>query len=175
MNYPIPQSQRAPFFLAATGLSLLLMPFTGGGLNSQQTPLGIVDLELAGNERRARAVLDAWDAAAQQRAQSAVRLDFLFLLAYSTAISLACLWAAGRLSHRPRLAQAGRVLAWAQWGAALLDAVENLALLMLLQGPVQQPWPALARSCAVPKFAIVSAGLLYALYGWLGGDKLDNG
>lgn len=32
-------------------------------------------------------------------------------------------------------------LAWLQWGAGVLDTIENLALLRLLRGPVVAPWP----------------------------------
>ena len=52
-------------------------------------------------------------------------------------------------------------------GGSALDAVENLALIQLLRGSTWEPWPALARACAIPKFAIVAAGLLYVAVGSL--------
>ena len=55
----------------------------------------------------------------------------------------------------------GVLLAWAQFGAALLDAVENYALIQVLLGSQQALWPAVARWCAIPKFLIVAAGLVY--------------
>ena len=169
MIYPIPQSMRRPLLAVLTVLCLPLMALASGRLTTPLTPRGIVDLELAGTEQRARTVLAAWDSAAKRRAVLAVRLDFLFLLVYSTAISVACMLAAGRLAHKPQMARAGRALAWLQWGAGLLDAIENTALLQILHGRIQQPWPEIARACALPKFALVALGLLYALYGWLAG------
>ena len=169
MTYPIPQRVRRRLLPILAALCLPLMALTGGRLNSRRTPGGIVDLELAGTEGRAGAVLAAWDPDAQRRARFAVRLDFLFLLVYSTAIGMACMEAADRLRHQPRPARAGSALAWLQWGAALLDAVENAAMLQILGGRVRQPWPAIARSCALPKFVIVALGLVYALYGWVAG------
>ena len=55
----------------------------------------------------------------------------------------------------------GVILAWAQLGAALLDAVENYALIQVLFGSRQELWPVVARWCAIPKFLIVAAGLVY--------------
>ena len=169
MFYPIPEMSRWLLFILLAPLSLVLMIPAGGRLNSKRTPLGIVALELAGTPRKARQVIAAWDVAAQQRAKAAVRLDYLFLVTYSTAVSLACMLAAGRWHKRSRMARTGIVLAWAQWVAGLLDAVENAALLRMLQGRLEQPWPRIAQTCAVPKFAIVGLGLLYALASWLAG------
>jgi hypothetical protein len=48
-----------------------------------------------------------------------------------------------------------------------LDAVENYAMLRVLDGPVKSPWPEIAKWCALPKFAIpllTSAGYV-VLYG----------
>jgi len=59
----------------------------------------------------------------------------------------------------------GVFLAWAQFIAAILDAVENYALIRVLLGSSQNLWPALARFCAGPKFFIVTAGLLYVIFG----------
>jgi hypothetical protein len=55
----------------------------------------------------------------------------------------------------------GTLLAWAQFGAALLDALENYALIQVLLGSQQALWPVVARWCAIPKFLIVAAGLVY--------------
>lgn len=42
--------------------------------------------------------------------------------------------------------------------AALLDALENIALLKMLRGFVVEPWPQIAQWSAVPKFILVAAG-----------------
>jgi len=39
--------------------------------------------------------------------------------------------------------------------------VENYALIQVLLGSQQALWPAVARWCAIPKFLIVAAGLVY--------------
>jgi hypothetical protein len=63
-------------------------------------------------------------------------------------------------------------LGYTQGAAGLLDAIENVALLRMLHGGVAQPWPRIARLCAIPKFAIVALGMLYVLAGWLSGRKI---
>jgi hypothetical protein len=50
---------------------------------------------------------------------------------------------------------------------AKYDAVENAALLLILDGHTGQPWPAIATSCASAKFLLACAASLYALGGWL--------
>ncbi len=135
---------------------------------------GIVALEL-----KARQTVDAWQVADEREprdwprkryAQINVGLDFAFLLIYSTALALACLlripvWKS-RLGQRLAV-----LLAWGLWIAAALDAVENVALLMLLGGDGNPALPQVARFAAIPKFALVSAALLYLLMslpiGWL--------
>jgi hypothetical protein len=57
---------------------------------------------------------------------------------------------------------ADEALAWGPWLAALLGAVENVALLRMLRGAVEKLWPQIARRCAVSKFALVITGLLHS-------------
>jgi len=141
-------------------------------LQNPVTPNGIVSFELAGSVAQAQAMLDSWDARARLYAAFGLGLDYLFMVSYALAIGLGCLRAAGTLGRRwPWLAGLGRFLAWGLGLAALLDAVENVALTtMLLAGTASAPWPALAAGCATAKFVLVALGLLYALAGavmWL--------
>jgi len=93
-------------------------------------------------------------------------LDYLYLVSYSSAISLGCVLVARRLANRAtRLSSLGVVLSWAQPAAALLDVTENYALIRVLFGAEEDLWPTLAWWCAVPKFAIVASGILYLLIG----------
>lgn len=55
------------------------------------------------------------------------------------------------------------MLAWAAWVGAALDAIENVALLDMIRGPVASPAPQIAATCAYVKFLLVYAGVLYAL------------
>ncbi len=47
--------------------------------------------------------------------------------------------------------------------AALLDIVENIALIKLLLGSANELLPVVAKWCAIPKFSIVSVAILYVV------------
>ncbi len=113
-------------------------------------------------------MVESWGPAGQVYAGLNLGLDYLFLVAYASAISLGCVLAARGLAQRIKvLSGLGVILAWAQFAAALLDAVENYALIRVLLGAEQALWPVLARWCAMPKFIIVGLGLVYAIVGAL--------
>ena len=131
-------------------------------LNTEAAPLGIVSYEIAGSVTQAQNILASWDPNARLAAAFGLGLDYLFMVAYSTTLGLGCIWAADVLKRRAwPLANLGARLAWGQWLAALLDAVENMALFVLLITTVQSPWPELARWCALVKFALIFVGLIY--------------
>lgn len=141
-------------------------------LRNAAAPNGIVSFELAGSAASAQAMIDSWDTRARLYAAFGLGVDYLFMVSYALAIGLGCARAAGVLGRRWRwAARMGHVLAWGLLPAALLDAIENLALTrMLLAGAATAPWPALAAVCAAIKFALIALGLLYALAGavaWL--------
>lgn len=53
----------------------------------------IVRLEMAGTVARAEAILASWGAEGRRRMRAGLGYDDVFLIAYSTALTLACLWA----------------------------------------------------------------------------------
>lgn len=172
MQHPfqkIPANRRKPVFVTFLVLTLVVMQVLSTvdePLKTDAAPQGIISYELAGSVSCAQKILHSWDASAQAHAGFSLGFDYVYLLAYSTAIGLACVWLADALPGRwRRLALLGSWLAWGQWLAALLDAVENAALLTMLFGSVESPWPQVARWCAVPKFALVALGLLYVVLG----------
>lgn len=165
MKHPllsVPQSRRLALFLLFFGLTLITMialNVAGRPLQTGAAPSGIISYEFAGDLAGASAIIDSWDPVARVNAGFNLGLDFLYLFLYSTTIAMALLWLTEGLPWR-WLAVA---LAWGQWLAALLDAGENYALLiMLVHGPAD-PWPQLAWWCAAVKFSLVFAGLLLVL------------
>lgn len=55
----------------------------------------------------------------------------------------------------------GLIIVRLQLFAAMLDAAENFALLKILGETIRNPWPQIARWCAILKFVI--AGVTYVL------------
>jgi hypothetical protein len=128
-------------------------------LHTDAAPAGIISFELAGDGSSALAILDSWDQPAKLHAAFSLGLDFLFLIMYSTALSLGCIWASG-LSISP-LTGLGTYLAWGQWIAALFDGLENTALFIIMVQSPASPWPQIARLAATVKFSMIALGLLY--------------
>jgi ribosomal protein S18 acetylase RimI-like enzyme len=141
---------------------MMTLQVVDGPLKTSAAPSGIISFEFAGNLDNARNIVSSWDDSARIHAGFSLGIDYVFLLSYSSAIALGCVLVARRLLVRfGSLGLLGIGLAWAQFGAALLDAVENYALLRVLLDSDWPTWPVIARWCAIPKFAIVIAGLLY--------------
>ena len=134
------------------------------------SPLGaagasIIDFELAGTLSKAQTIMAGWGEANKQVARQQTYVDFVFLVLYPLTIALGCGLAARQFSAGSWLVTVGLYLAWAQLAAGLLDAIEDVALLRLLEGAQNPNLPLLARLCALPKFAIVILGLIYVLIG----------
>ncbi len=120
--------------------------------------------ELDGTPEGIAHMLEIWGEAGRRAALQQTLLDYLFLIAYSCLIA-ACIVAVMSAGPEGRWTSVGRLLAWGQWGAALLDAIENSALVWcLLREPVS-PFPQIAAVCAVVKFALVGAGIVYIFAG----------
>jgi hypothetical protein len=167
----ISPSAQAQVFIALLAVTLVVMislQVLGAPLQTDAAPLGIVSFELAGSLPDAHGMLESWGPSGRVYAGVNLGLDYFFLIAYAGSIGLGCVLLAQGLSTRMRfLSLAGVVLAWAMIAAALLDSVENYALIRVLLGSQQELWPVLARYCAIPKFMIVAAGLLYLVVGSL--------
>jgi len=160
------QKERARFltlFAALAALIMLVFGITGMPLNTDAAPYGIVSFEIAGSVARAEQIINSWDAPARERATFSLGLDFLFIPVYAGAVILSIQLAANNFQ--------GRLSAWRSWLiaalllAALLDIVENIALLAILFQSPSVPWPMIARLCALPKFTLIIIGVLYALFG----------
>lgn len=166
----LPASARRRSLPVGIVLTLALtaaLQIVGRPLQTAAAPQGIVSFELAGTLPAAQAMIASWDSTAQLHAAFSLGLDYLYMPLYAVTLALACVQAAGSALRKPRLAWAlGLALAWSLGLAALLDAVENAALWQLLLGSIFAAWPAVAKACAIVKFAFVIAGLLY---GGIGG------
>lgn len=158
-----PLHHNSIFWLLTLLAIALLFIMTLLGRKMKRRGADIVQFELAGTLAKSTRILDDWGEVGRMHAAVIQGLDYLFLTVYPLAIGLGCVLVAGQWGAP--FAALGIALAWAQFGAAALDAVENFALIRLLLGGRSPRWPPLARWCALPKFAIVAAGLVYVLVG----------
>jgi len=165
-NWLSPAHRKRAFFLLLA-LTLVLMAWLrvlDRPLQTPAAPQGIVSFELAGTLANAQAILDSWDAEAQVYASLSLGVDYLFMVAYASAIGLGCVLIGRSLSpRRKRLGALGGLLAWGLIAAGLLDALENFALIQTLLGSTEAMWPPVARWSATGKFLLIALGLIYAL------------
>ena len=130
---------------------------------------GVIELELMRTTTKAEQVLRDYGSDGRSAARTSLWIDYPYLVCYALFYALACgtlAQRAGRLG-RDTWAAVGATLAWCGLLAGLLDAIENAALLWVLDGHTAQPFPAIAYLCAVPKFALSAAVILYLLIGLL--------
>lgn len=188
------REKRLSVLLPILALSLTLtvaLTLIGEPLKNDIAPAGIVSFEFAKDAATAERIVTSWTTGAASMTEAtgasqlagvsafesvkpyaalSLGLDYLYLFVYSTAIGFACAWVA--LSLRERGVSgfpvtAGIWLAWAQWLAALFDAMENYVLLRALFASVSDAMMQFARACATLKFALVAFGLLYVIGGLL--------
>jgi hypothetical protein len=128
---------------------------------------GVIELELMRTTHKAEQVLRDYGSDGRSAARTSLWLDYPYLVSYALLLSLACAAIADRAGQlrRERWATVGAVLAWGALAAGLFDAVENAALLRVLDGHPEQPYPAIAYFCALPKFVLSAAAIIYALSG----------
>lgn len=160
--------RRAALFLpllVITSLVTSAMVLVGRPLASGAAPDGIISFELARNVPESRSIMESWGEKGRIRAAFSLGLDFLFIFAYATTISLGCVMAASAFGSRKWLALAGVALAWGQGAAAVLDGIENTALLIMLLDSASESLRVTAYWSAWIKFKLVYAGLLYAVAG----------
>lgn len=123
---------------------------------------GIVPFELAGGQDRAEEIMGEWGEEGQDAARESLWIDFGFMLAYGTFLTLALAWARDAIGARnfPGLSRAAPVAVWLGAAAAACDAVENVFLLLTLD-EVGAATPTIATVFAAAKFALLFAAILY--------------
>jgi hypothetical protein len=154
-------------------LGLLLLSLGMGALAlpsiDDMGSVGIIEFELARTSDQASEYYGELGESGRDAAEDSLYLDYPYLILYGLFYAMACLVVAARADERGmgRLAGWGRPLAWGSLVAAGCDAIENLALLRVLDGHTDQPWPGIAFTFASVKFLLLTAATLYVVVGFL--------
>ena len=132
---------------------------------------GIVGYKLAEDVREVHRIFTRWGQAGCRAARASLRIDFLWLVLYTAALTWAVLavgadspvYPDSGLAHMLRWS-----LAFGAVAAGALDAVENVALLRQLRTGPRQRLVYVARLAAQVKLALVGIAFLYVLgvFGW---------
>ncbi|HYI79521.1 MAG TPA: hypothetical protein VEW67_01510 [Thermoleophilaceae bacterium] len=150
----------------ATAVLLLVLALLDLRMQDTGGP-GIVAFELAGSTDRATQIMAEWGQAGQDAARLSLWVDFLYLIAYGAFLSLAILAVrdAARLRGWDSYARFGAAIAVLPIVAALCDAVEDVGLLLVLDGHGASRAPQAATAFALLKFAALTVALAYLLAG----------
>lgn len=163
----LPQSYRwyalAVLFLAATALAWKLSS-QGTPLITAGVPNGILSYEFSWDKLGAEEILHSWNEL-KDVAREQLLWDYPFLIVYPLLLSLAC----GMIGDALGNAQAivGGFVAWGVLLAGPLDAVENYALLKMLQSGASEGMAKVAWWCAGVKFVLVFSAPGYIVVGWI--------
>lgn len=124
-------------------------------------PYDIIAFELAWTPQKAEAMMGAWGEGGRQTARESLFIDFGYMPAYSFLFAGLTLMAARAVTARLRAL--GFALTCAPFVSAACDAIENFALLAVLQSPGSPSALALtvAGVSATIKFALLLLCLLY--------------
>jgi hypothetical protein len=128
---------------------------------------GIVGFEVAGTEARAAEILADWGSKGIDAAKASLWIDYAYIAAYGTFLVLAS-------SATRDLALARGWRRMAAWGVAVIpfaaagaafDAIEDVGLLLAVNGHGGALAPRLAQVCASLKFALLAVTIVYLLAG----------
>lgn len=147
--------------LIAMLLLFSAMRYFDAPLKNQVSKAGIVSFELAKDLQQTKAILNSWNAFSKTSAGISIGLDFLFLMVYAVFISLLIHKLNESLWKHSKLYKIGVMIIWGVFLAAVFDIVENIALIQLLLGDLQQKWSSIAYYFAVLKFGLLAFGLFF--------------
>ncbi len=159
----VAEKRLAIVLLIAIVLLFSAMRYFDTPLKNQVSKAGIVSFELAKDLQESKEILNSWDTISKISAGMSMGLDFLFLIAYAVFISLLIHMLNESLWKHSKLYKIGVMIIWGVFLAAFCDVVENIALIQLLLGDLQQKWSSIAYYFAVLKFGLLAIGIFFIL------------
>jgi hypothetical protein len=121
----------------------------------------IVRFELAKELSIAERIILEWETYGKlNHAIIGIYIDFLFIVLYTTGLSVACIYF-GRLSGHEILMRTGKFVTYLLIIAGICDVIENIAMLKSLQGTPTRWSVLLAYDMATTKFSMVILSVLY--------------
>lgn len=147
----------AVFFIAVATLAWKLSS-QGKPLITTAAPDGILSYEFSWSRSGAQTILDSWEGLAPVAREQLI-WDYPFLILYPLLLSLAC----GMLGDSLGSARAvvGAFVSWGVLLAGPLDAIENYALLKMVESDASEGMAKIAGWCAGIKFVLVFSAIGY--------------
>lgn len=162
-------TRKRGLIVTAVASLLLLLAMAPADNRMQDTGgPGIITFEVTGGNERAEEILAEWGDEGQDAARESLWIDFGFLLAYGTFLTLALTATRDLAQQRSwrRLASLGRAAVWFGALSAGFDALENICLLLTIDG-AGSAFPLLATIFASCKFVLLAGAIAYLVAGLL--------
>ena len=157
------------FLIAGNLLMVYVMTSTGKSLKNPATPLGIINLELAGNAVHVQNILNAWDNDISKSrsviadAKKNTWLDFIFLLFYTSLFYFLCKKLISYFKPGSLWVQLANIVATGAIVAGLLDVVENIGMLKSLNGNVTDTTAFVTAACSTVKWLLVFITIIFLI------------
>jgi len=149
--------------LTLTIISMAVMRYLDSFLINDVSQNGIVSFELAKDISRSTQIMESWDSYSKTAAGISMGFDFLFLIFYSSFLSMLLFKLNDRLFTKTNHKRLSIIIISIPLIAALFDVVENVALIKLLLGDFQQKWTTMAYYFAISKFGLLTLAIAYIL------------
>ena len=129
---------------------------------------GILDLEFAWTEEKAGIIIDDWIQSDHLMLEIIdMILDYGYMVAYSLLLAGLTLIVARRSSGAVQTI--GYYLFYIPFVAAILDAVENINMFLMVLSPanINPLFPLLASACATMKFTLIIIAIIFIITGFI--------
>tara|TARA_R110002072_G_scaffold129809_1_gene268381 strand:- start:4954 stop:5502 length:549 start_codon:yes stop_codon:yes gene_type:complete len=128
---------------------------------------GIVSFELSKDLETAGSYLNSWGEQGKIAMSLGLGFDFLFPIAYTSLIGLLIHKLNEKLWSKSSFLSIGNGLIWLVFLAGIFDYIENIGLINLVLGNMEQHWVSIAFYFATIKFIIILIGILYIIVNFL--------
>lgn len=127
----------------------------------------ILAFEFAATRAHASQILAEWGPKGRSIARHSLIVDYAYMLSYGGFFTLAGFATRDLARARgwQRLASAGAILPLFAAAAAMFDAIENMFLLLVLDGHGGESAPVIATICSSIKFTLIAIAIGYVLCG----------
>lgn len=149
--------------LISVVILVTVMRYLDSQIQNIDNAQGIISFELANDLSKSEAILNSWNTLSKTSAGMSMGFDFLFLIVYSLFITILIHLVNEKLWRKSKINSVGVLLIWLTFLAALFDMIENVALIKLLLGDLQQKWSSIAYYFAICKFSLLSLGVFFII------------
>jgi len=141
--------------------SILLLRYLDSFLINNVAKKGIVSFELAKDTITANNIINSWNKVSTAAAGYSLIYDFFFMVIYSLFLGLTIHFINKKVwKKNTAIYKVGVLLIYAQFSAALFDAIENISLLQVFKESTQF-WTSTAYYFATAKFILIALGILF--------------